>query len=312
MELVLEKNQNFEEHPIVTIGVCVKDSERTIEKALSSIFFQVFSHNLMEVIIVDDGSKDATLSRAINFVSRSDIPIKIFSGEWIGLGRARNLVVQNSRGKYIIWVDGDMIIAKDFVSRQVSFMQNSPTVAIAKGTVGIRTGQNLLGFLEDSYYFSFCFRNKGSGAAIVGTGGSICRCDVVRAIGGFNNNLSGVGEDIDLEYRVRQAGWSLYMQSPGVYFEQRRTTWFSLWREYYWHGLGGSTFYRNNQRVFSLWTTNPVAGFLAGVIYSVIAYKFVRRKVVFLLPIQYVFKRIAWCSGFVKGQIMGLRRSSFR
>jgi glycosyltransferase involved in cell wall biosynthesis len=258
----------------------------------------------MELIIVDDGSKDKTLLRIINAISVSDISVKVLSGNWIGLGRARNTIVQRSRGKYLIWVDGDMILNKDFVKKLVEFMENAPAVGIAKGTSGIRVCQNVVGFLEDSYYFAFCSWNRGVKAKIVGTGGSICRCEVIRAVGGFDDSLSSVGEDIDLEQRVRLSGWSLYMQAPGVYYELRRTTWVSLWREYFWHGFGGSRVYSKNRNVFSLYKMTPLVGVFVGLLYSGIAYKFIRHKRVFLLPMQYAFKRIAWCLGFAKGQII--------
>jgi glycosyltransferase involved in cell wall biosynthesis len=305
MKLVFENKAKRGEEIVATIGVCVKDSEAMIKGVFKSIQGQDFPHQFMEVVVVDDGSKDKTLSSVIRSASESNVSVRVFSGDWIGLGRARNFIVKQSRGIYILWVDGDMILDKSFVRKQVGFMRNSSDVGVAKATSCISSNQNILGFLEDSSYFAFCFRNKGPNAKIVGTGGSICRSDVIRAVGGFDDLLIGVGEDIDLEYRIKQAGWSLYMQSPGVYFEKRRTTWSSLWREYFWHGLGGSRLYRKNRDILSLYKLTPLAGFLAGVVYSIIAYKHVHRKTVFLLPIQFAFKRIAWCMGFIKGQIMG-------
>ena len=305
MELVFENKTKRRKAIVATVGVCVKDSEEMIERALKSILNQDFPHQLMEVVIVDDGSKDKTLSKVTRSVSGSDIPVRVFSGDWIGLGRARNFIVKESRGIYILWVDGDMILDQSFVRKQVEFMQNTPDVGVAKATSSVSSSQNVLGFLEDSSYFAFCFRNKGPHAKIVGTGGSICRSEVIRAVGGFDDLLIGVGEDIDLEYRIKKAGWSLYMQSPGVYSEKRRTTWASLWKEYFWHGLGGSRLYRKNREILSLYKLTPIAGFLAGVIYSMIAYKHVHRKMVFLLPVQFAFKRLAWCLGFIRGQFMG-------
>ena len=310
MELVFENKTKHPKDIVATIGVCVKNAEAIIEGAIESIKNQDFPHELMEIIIVDDGSNDETLSKVMGAVSSSDMSVRVFSGDWIGLGRARNFIVEKSKGMYVLWVDSDMILDDSFVRKQVEFMHSVPSVGIAKATCTINVHQNLLGFLEDSSYFAFCFRNKGSRAKIVGTGGSICRSDLIREIGGFDDRLIGVGEDIDLEHRIKQAGWSLYMQSPGSYSEKRRTTWLSLWKEYFWHGLGGSRLYRKNRNILSLFKLTPIAGFFAGAIYSMVAYKHVRRVAVFLLPLQFAFKRIAWCSGFIKGQVA--RRSDLR
>jgi len=46
--------------PIATIGVCVRNCEATIKEVINSIINQDFPHELMEVIIVDDGSEDRT------------------------------------------------------------------------------------------------------------------------------------------------------------------------------------------------------------------------------------------------------------
>ena len=48
--------------PIVTIGICVKNTEKTILDAINSILEQDYPTDLMEIIFVDDGSEDRTLS----------------------------------------------------------------------------------------------------------------------------------------------------------------------------------------------------------------------------------------------------------
>jgi len=86
--------------PNVSIGVCVKNCEDFIEDAIDSIMKQDYPHRLMEVIFVDDGSEDDTLSIIRKCVSQIDIPVKIFHTSWKGLGHARNLVVSNAQGKF--------------------------------------------------------------------------------------------------------------------------------------------------------------------------------------------------------------------
>jgi len=115
--------------PKVTIGVCVKNVERTIYNTLNSILSQDFSHNLIEIIIVDGKSIDETLKIIKRILKRCDIKSRIFI-ENKGLGFARQLVVENASGKYIVWVDGDMIIPNDFVRKQVEFMEKNPKVGL--------------------------------------------------------------------------------------------------------------------------------------------------------------------------------------
>jgi len=296
--------------PAVTIGVCVKNSAFTIREAIESIINQDFPHELTEVIFVDDGSEDDTPSIIQEYVSKMDIAAKVFNTSWQGLGAARNLVVKNAEGKYIVWVDGDMVLPKDHVKKQVVFMEKHPEVGIAKAKYGMFAEENLFGFLENVAYVAVDFMHGGKCTSkTLGTGGSIYRVEAIRQVGGFDARLSGVGEDMDAETRVRKAGWLLHLRSPAVFYEQRRKSLRSIWRESFWHGYGGYHVFRKNKKIFALYKMVPPAAFLAGTWYSTIAYKITRRKMVFLLPIQYTFKRIAWFFGFVNGQIEGTNKS---
>jgi len=291
----------------VTIGVCVKNAEATIKDAIESILIQDFPHELMEVIFVDDGSEDKTLSIIKSYFPQMDMQVKVFHQEWKGLGAARNVVVDNASGDYIVWVDGDMILPKDHVRKQVEFMEQNLTVGVAKARYGIYPQNDLVSALEDIGYLAVDFKYGGevTDSRALGTGGSIYRVEAIRQVGGFDNNISGVGEDLDAEYRIRNAGWTLYRATPALFYERRRKTWEDLWKEGFWHGYGGHYVLCKDKGMFALYKMNPLAGFLAGAWYSNIAYKVTRRKIVFLLPLQYTFKRTAWFFGFIKGQIDG-------
>jgi len=296
--------------PVVTIGVCVRNSSFTIREAIDSIINQDFPHELMEVIFVDDGSEDETLSIINNYTSKMDMHAKVFHHEWKGLGPSRNVIVNNANGKYIVWVDGDMILPEDHIRKQVEFMEESPTIGIAKARYGNCPEENLVGKLENVGFQAVDWKYCGKVTSrSLGTGGSICRVEAIRQVGGFDDRITGVGEDADIEYRIRNVGWLLYRATPALFYERRRKTWKDIWNEGFWHGYGGHYIFRKDKGIFAIYKMIPLAGFLAGVWYSIIAYKITRRKMVFLLPLQYTFKRTAWCFGFVKGQIEGCKRA---
>ncbi|MFX1535503.1 MAG: glycosyltransferase [Promethearchaeota archaeon] len=289
--------------PKVTIGVCVKNSEQTIRDAIESIINQDFSHELMEIIFVDDDSVDNTLSIITAYVNKMDVQSKIFHHDWKGLGFSRNIVIDNAKGKYIIWVDGDMILHEDFVRKQFEFMEKNTKVGIAKAKYGFLKNEKIIAFLDNASYVAANLIYGGrSTERALGTGGSIYRLDAVREAGGFDVNISGVGEDMDVEYKVRKAGWLLFLGSPAVFYEQRRTSLASLWKEGLWHGTGGWDLLFKKGKIFAIYKMSPIAGFLIGIKYAVAAYKITRKKMVFLLPLQYAFKRTAWLFGFLKAQ----------
>jgi len=293
--------------PTVTLGVCVKNCEGIVKEAINSIIDQSFPHECMEVIFMDDGSEDGTLSVILDSVSRMDMQVKVYHTEWGGLGPARNTVVDNASGEFIVWVDGDMILPKDFVKKQVESMEQNPTVGIAKGKYGMCC-INLVSFLESADYEVRDFKSKGKVAPnlALGTGGSIYRIKALRQVGGFDESIKGVGEDVEVEYRIRSAGWLLYM-TEAVFYERRRETWGALWDEYSWQGYSLHYLSHKNRGIPALYEMVPPVGLLRltlrGILHSIIAYKLTRRKAVFLLPLQCIFKMTAWCLGFLKSHM---------
>jgi len=282
----------------VTIGVCVKNCENSIADAIESIINQDFPHELTETIFVDDGSEDRTLSIIESHVPRIDVKLKVFHHEWKGLGHSRNLVVNNANGEYIIWVDGDMSLPRDFVKKQVEFMDRNPDVGIAKGRYGIHHTTSLVAYLQNiEAVVEFLNCGQKALSKPLGTGGSIYRVEAIRKVGGFNENIKGVGEDMDAEYRIKKAGW-LLQTTTAEFYEKRRNNWKDLWNEYFWHGSGGRIIFNKVSPYSMLYKMFPPIIILIVISRSCNAYKLTHKKIVFLLPIHWIFKRIAWCLGF--------------
>jgi len=290
--------------PKVTIGVCLRNCAKTIGKTMESVIAQNFPHELMEIIFVDDGSTDETLRIIKDFASKIDIQTKIFHHNWKGLGASRNVVVNNASGDYIVWVDGDMIIEKDFVRKHVEFMEKNPSVGIAKGKHELRPGPSMASTLE-------IFSRAGGTMKMLnpkklrslGTGGCIYRAECIKQVEGFDENLKGYGEDWDAEYRIRTAGWRL--QITNAYFRDYERLGFSykeLWQRYMRRGCDLYYFNSKNRGFIKLHRMSPPAGFFSGLLNMFILYKKVKKKIVFLLPFHNMFKATAWCWGFLKAK----------
>jgi glycosyltransferase involved in cell wall biosynthesis len=116
----------------VTIGLCVKNDESSIRKCLESILNQDFPHYALKLIIVDGNSVDKTLSIIKEVLLKADLKFFIFQ-ENVGLAYARQLAVEYAEGEYLLFVDGDMMLSSDYVTKMVRFMDNNPDVGIAGG-----------------------------------------------------------------------------------------------------------------------------------------------------------------------------------
>ena len=99
---------------LVSILIPAFNAEKWLSLSLQSAVDQTWLRK--EVIVVDDGSKDATLEIANNFVSPA---VKVVSQRNRGASAARNKALSLAQGDYIQWLDADDILARDKVERQM-------------------------------------------------------------------------------------------------------------------------------------------------------------------------------------------------
>jgi cellulose synthase/poly-beta-1,6-N-acetylglucosamine synthase-like glycosyltransferase len=299
---------------VVTIGVCVRNCESSIMNLIETIVRQDYPHELMEVVFIDDGSKDQTLSFIKNKISEMSIKAKVYHQEWMGLGPARNMVVKSASGSYIVWVDCNTFLPRDYVRKLENFMEHNPLAGIAAGRyLIINSGENLITTLEDITLRVVEREYKEKTSKLPGTCGSIYRVRAIRDVGGFDDTIRGAGEDIDAGYKIRKSGWNIYFTIDASFHSVGPGSWRTLWKKNSWYGYG--MHYVNNKhkgiidgnfnRIPFLQKMLPISGFLQGILFSISAYRIIKNKIVFLLPMELMFKRIAWCIGYYKGHLDG-------
>jgi glycosyltransferase involved in cell wall biosynthesis len=290
--------------PKVTVGLCVKNSEATITETLVSLINQDYPTELFELIVVDGHSEDRTLEIIRKHLLKTEIKRTFFS-ENKGLGLARQIVVDNAKGDYIAWVDADIILPREYLRKQVEFMEKSPKVGIGRAKYGILPKAPIVAFLENIPFAVESLRkDKNVPLEISGTEGSIYRVEAIQRVGGFDTNITGAAEDTDVAHRIRTAGWSACL-SETIFYERCRETWKDLWDEYSWWGYGGHYSFHKQRSSVNLFKMSPPAGFVAGILQLERTYTLTHRKSTFLLPFHYAFKRTAWLFGFVKAHIDG-------
>lgn len=99
---------------MVSIIVPAYNCERYIEQCLDSLFQQ--NETAIEVIVVDDGSKDQT-AHILDEYAKKEERLKVFHVENGGPSRARNIGLDNAVGDWILFVDADDWVDADILSR---------------------------------------------------------------------------------------------------------------------------------------------------------------------------------------------------
>jgi glycosyltransferase involved in cell wall biosynthesis len=288
----------------VTLGLCVKNNEETISYVMRSVLKQNYPREYMEIIVVDGFSEDNTLKIIKRNLCEKGLLVK-FLCENVGLGFARQMVVDNASGDYVIWVDGDTVFPQDFVKRQVKFMDENSRVGIGRARYGILQGSNHVAFLENIPFVVESLRfNEKAPLGICGTEGAIYRVEAIKQAGGFDVNIKGAGEDIDLARRILAMGWEARV-TDAVFYEICKGSWKDLWKQYVWWGYGGHFVFHKTKNFDFLFKMSPLGGFLAGILRLPHAFKLSKQKIICLLPLHYAFKRLAYCYGFTKAHIEG-------
>jgi glycosyltransferase involved in cell wall biosynthesis len=291
---------------LITIGIVVRNNVSTIGDAIDSVIKQDFPEENTELIIVDGNSSDETLSVINKILCTSHLRNRIFT-ENQGLGHARQIVVDNAEGRYIIWVDGDMIISTNYISTMFNFMETHEEMGIVKGKQALLPGGNLIATLEGYSRVAgkmIDFTSKKAYAKVLGTSGCIYRTQAIRQAGGFDKNLRGYCEDWDAEIKVRSCGWSVgVINARYLDYERNVLSWKSLWQRYWLRGYYTHYFLHKKPGILKHYRMFPPAAFFAGLFQSRKIFRLTASTEVFWLPFQNVFKIFAWYFGYLKSHI---------
>lgn len=113
------------ESPLVSILIPAYNAERYVAQTLESAHSQTWPR--LEIIVVDDGSRDQTLGLARRFES---VSVKVVTQENRGASSSRNRALSLAQGEYIQWLDADDLLAPDKIERQmeVALQEADPSV----------------------------------------------------------------------------------------------------------------------------------------------------------------------------------------
>jgi glycosyltransferase involved in cell wall biosynthesis len=115
---------------ILSIVIPCYNSESTLESTLESVINQDFQD--WEAIIINDGSTDSTEEIALRWVEK-DKRFKYYTKQNEGLGKTRNYGIAKSTGGYILPLDSDNQLIKDFTLEAIVIFDNNQEVGVVYG-----------------------------------------------------------------------------------------------------------------------------------------------------------------------------------
>lgn len=114
----------------LSVIVPVYNVEQYLRRCVDSILdATIFLGGESEIILIDDGSIDDS-SRICNELAEKNREIKVFHISNQGVSKARNYGIENSRGKYIAFVDADDYIEKNMYKIMIAQMESDSTLDV--------------------------------------------------------------------------------------------------------------------------------------------------------------------------------------
>jgi mycofactocin glycosyltransferase len=207
----------------VSVVIPVKDREGELQRCLASIARVDYPRELVQVIVVDDGSRDDSAK-----VARESGALVIPSG---GTGRgpaaARNVGARAARGEILAFIDSDCTASPEWLRELLPAFSDAAVAAVGGMVDGMCTASTV-----DRYEAVMSSLTLGSRERFGSEGTDTfylpsCNLLVRRAgfleIGGFADAMH-VGEDVDLTWRLRDRGLTIaYLPAGHICHEHRST-----------------------------------------------------------------------------------------
>ncbi len=208
--------------PTISVVIPAYNSEQTIVPALESVYNQTIVPH--EVILVDDGSSDAT----VELVKNKFAQVKIIQQSNSGPSAARNRGVQEASGQWIAFLDADDIWHPQKTQDQMEAVANLPhVVLVATDWVRLESQfdsvpSNIEQTLLD--YRQILILNRFQTSTV------IVKKDILEQAGGFKAELDGA-EDWDTWLRVAVLGEELKLDWAYVMYRNMSSSYSKdLWR----------------------------------------------------------------------------------
>ncbi len=174
-----------------TFIIPARNSEATLKACLSSIFGQTANKGDYEVLLIDNGSADMTVSVA------REMGATVLEGPGLTVAALRNLGARKAHSEILAFVDSDCMIAPCWLQNALALFDN-PQIGAAGAPTTIPENST---WVQRAWYMH---RKKTIDREFVvwlPTENLLVRRDIFNAVGGFNEELVTC-EDVDLCYKI--------------------------------------------------------------------------------------------------------------
>lgn len=195
-----------------------------LPQTIRSLARQSLHPNAFQVLVIDDGSTDNSLSLLERLRPRVPFPLQLITQDNLGPGAARNHGAREATANLLLFWDSDMIADRATleIHRDLHMQNHSALVAGARRAWAPATTSLFAKALKAGKMGIDHFGEAPSFWEAFSSNLSIHRRDF-EELGGFDEDLRAF-EDIDLAYRAQQAGLALMFSREAVGYHNHQLT----------------------------------------------------------------------------------------
>ncbi len=222
--------------PFVSVIIPAYNKEKFISGTIDAAKSLDYPKNLMEIIVVDDGSKDGTyeILKKIN-------GIRFFSKPNRGRSDAINYGMEKAKGEILACVDADSYPEKDSLIKAVRFFEDNGVAGVTVSVLA-KNANNLMQKLQRIEYALLVLSRKLMERlnAIYVTPGpmALYRKNVLKELGGFDTK--NMTEDIEIAWRLLSNGYKIKMSINSKVYTDVPDTFGSWWHQRIRWNVGGA------------------------------------------------------------------------
>jgi len=218
----------MEAPPTVSLLITTFNNEQTIDECLKSILQLDYPKDLIEVIVVDGGSKDSTVRRVEKY------PVKLIVKP-SNAPAAYNYAMKIARGDIIGILDADAKVEEGWLKKLIKHF-NDPKVAAVSGIIETWNSQKALprciGY-DIKYRYSRLL--KSGRIRRLATMNLLFRRKVLAEVGGFDESLP-TQYDTEIGNRITNMGYRLILDPNAKCYHFNRPTWRGYFKQQFEYG----------------------------------------------------------------------------
>ncbi|MFH0752503.1 MAG: glycosyltransferase [archaeon] len=202
-----EKKKELKKYPKFSVLIPAFNEQRTILGTIESAANLDYPKDKLEIIVVNDGSKDNTQKIVEEYIKthQTFTKIKLINQENKGKGAALNVALKKATGEFFACLDADSFIESNALQIMLPFFENE-TVGAVCPMMKIKNPKTLLQKMQwYEYMVNFFFKKLNAKLDCVHvTPGpfSTYRTKLIKDLGGYDeNNLT---EDLELAIRLQK------------------------------------------------------------------------------------------------------------